>query len=75
MTKAYFSELIDADVIQIFMEGRGEEEEAESSGSGGGARNLQQQHPMEAKVEQMMNVVMGLTASVVAFMCVGVGLC
>jgi hypothetical protein len=62
-------ELIEADVIQMFAEGRGEEEEAESSGKEG-ARNLQQQkHPME----QMMNVVMCLTALAVAFMCVGVG--
>jgi hypothetical protein len=72
--RAYFLKLIDADVIQMFVEGRGEEEEAESSGRGGGARNLQQQkHPIEAKVEQMMNVVMGLTALAIAFMCVGVG--
>jgi hypothetical protein len=65
---AYFLELIEADVIQMFVEGRGEEEEAESSGKEG-ARNLQQKHPME----QMMNVVMCLTALAVAFMCVGVG--
>jgi hypothetical protein len=74
--KAYLVELIDAGMIQVLQfEGGRVEDEAESRGMAPAVptKNLQQKHPMEVKLEQMVYAVMFLAVLVVGLFGVVLG--